>query len=69
MNCIGRANSCDLAMKRTRRRMNAPTKKWSMNEKWFGAMITGPVGTFSAAIPRARKNVHAYSDVTMRTAS
>ena len=56
-------------MNRTRRRMNAPTKKWSMNEKWFGAMITGPVGTFSAAIPRARKNVHAYSDVRMRTAS
>ena len=56
-------------MKRTRRRMNAPTKKWSMNEKWFGAMITGPVGTFSAAIPRARKNVQAYSEVSTRTTS
>ena len=29
-------------MKRTRRRIEAPTKKWSMNEKWFGARITGP---------------------------
>ena len=28
-----------------------------MNEKWFGARITGPLGgTFSAAMPRARKN-------------
>ena len=47
-------------MNRTLRRMNAPAKKWSMNEKWFGARITGPDGgTFSAAIERARKNVHA----------
>jgi hypothetical protein len=44
-------------------------KKWSMNEKWFGAMITGPSGTLSPAIPRIRKNVHAYSDVHTRTAS
>ena len=57
-------------MNRTRRRMKAPTKKWSMNEKWFGARITGPsVGTFSAPWPRARKNVHAMSDVMVRTAS
>ena len=57
-------------MKRTRRRMKAPTKKWSMNEKWFGARITGPaVGTFSAPRLRARKNVYAVSDVGMRTAS
>ena len=63
-------NSCDFAMKFTRRRMNAPAKKWSMNEKWFGARITGPrTGTFSASIPRARKNVHAYSEVAMRTTS
>jgi hypothetical protein len=47
-------------MNRTRLRMNAPAKKWSMNEKWFGARITGPVcGTFSASCARARKNVHA----------
>ena len=57
-------------MNRTLRRMNAPTKKWSMNEKWLGARITGPAGgTFSAADERARKNVYAYTDVTMRTAS
>ena len=57
-------------MKRTRLRTNAPAKKWSMNEKWFGARMTGPVtGTFSAPRPRARKNVHAYSDVSMRTTS
>jgi hypothetical protein len=47
-------------MKRTLRRIEMPRKKWSMNEKWFGARITGPLaGTLSAAIPRARKNVHA----------
>ena len=57
-------------MKRTLRRIEIPRKKWSMNEKWFGARITGPsAGTFSAAIPRARKKIHAYSVVTIRTAS
>jgi hypothetical protein len=57
-------------MKLTRRRMNAPAKKWSMNEKWLGARMTGPeAGTFSASTPRARKNVHAYSDVATRTTS
>jgi hypothetical protein len=57
-------------MNRTRRRMNAPAKKWSMNEKWFGARMTGPVcGTFSAPLPRARKKVHAYSEVRIRTSS
>ena len=57
-------------MNDTRRRMNAPTKKWSMNEKWFGARISGPcAGTRSAPTPRARKNVHAVSDVAMRTSS
>ena len=66
----GGANSCDLAMKRTRRRMNAPAKKWSMNEKWLGARITGPrAGTFSSPTPRARKKVHACSVVAIRTAS
>jgi len=41
-----------------------------MNEKWFGARMTGPVvGTFSAPRLRARKNVHAVSDVATRTAS
>ena len=35
-------------------------KKWSMNEKWLGARITGPAaGTFSEAMQRARKNVQA----------
>ena len=56
----GLLNSCDLAMNRTLRRMNAPVKKWSMNEKWLGARITGPDGgTFWLAIERARKNVYA----------
>ena len=27
-------------------------KKWSMNEPWLGARITGPLGTFS--VPSAR---------------
>ena len=52
---MGGLNSCDLAMNCTRRRRNAPTKKWSMNEKWFGAMMTGPGGTFSAAIHGSSK--------------
>src|SRR3712207_8809199 len=34
----------DFAMKRTFRRIAAPRKKWSMNEKWFGARITAPLG-------------------------
>ena len=56
----GRLNICDLAMNRTLRRIETPRKKWSMNEKWFGARITGPVpGTFSAATPRVRKTIHA----------
>ena len=43
-------------MKFTRRRMNAPTKKWSMNEKWFGARITGPLcGTLSDEMHVSRK--------------
>ena len=29
-------------------RTNAPAKKWSMNDAWLGARITGPLGTFSA---------------------
>ena len=36
--------------------MNAPAKKWSMNEAWLGARITGPLGTFSAPYPSARKS-------------
>ena len=57
-------------MNRTRRRTNAPTKKWSMNEKWFGARITGPsAGTFSAPRLRVRKTVQASSDVRLRTTS
>ena len=67
---IGRRKSCDFAMNRTLRRVETPRKKWSMNEKWFGARITGPrAGTFSAAIPRARKKIQACSVVAMRTAS
>jgi len=47
-------------MKRTLRRTAEPTKKWSMNEKWLGARITGPApGTFSEESPRARKNAKA----------
>jgi hypothetical protein len=57
-------------MKQTLRRIEAPRKKWSMNEKWFGARITAPrVGTFSASIPRVRKKIQPYSEVTIRTAS
>ena len=57
-------------MNRTLRRVETPRKKWSMNEKWFGARMTGPLGgTFSAAMPRARKNDHEYSDVSTRTIS
>ena len=57
-------------MKRTLRRSETPRKKWSMNEKWFGARITAPSPrTFSAAIPRVRKKIQAYSVVTTRTAS
>jgi hypothetical protein len=57
-------------MNRTLRRIEVPRKKWSMNEEWFGARITGPVfGTFSAKTPRVRKNVHANSVVAIRTAS
>ena len=41
-----------------------------MNEKWFGARITGPVaGTFSAEMQRARKAVHAQIEVIARTSS
>ena len=70
MNCIGRLNSCDLAMKRTLRRMKAPIRKWSMKEKWLGARITGPLaGTFSEEMQRVRKKVSAYSVVSMRTSS
>ena len=44
-------------MKFTRRRMNAPVKKWSMNEKWFGARITLPPGTLSEPMQRMRKKI------------
>ena len=38
-------------MNRTLRRIETPRKKWSMNEKWLGARITGPDGgTLSLAI-------------------
>ena len=54
----------------TRRRMPAPAKKWSMNEKWFGARITGPsAGTFHLSMERSRKNTHAYRLVHARTSS
>ena len=54
----------------TLRRIEAATKKWSMNEKWFGARMTGPVGgTLSVLITRARKNDHEYSSVSERVAS
>ena len=55
-------NSCDLAMNWIRRRMNAPAKKWSMNEAWLGARMTGPLGTFSEPNPRARNVNSACSD-------
>ena len=58
MNCAGGLNSCDLAMKRTLRRMGTPIRKWSMKEKWLGARITAPEpGTFSPEMERARRKV------------
>ena len=46
-------------MNDTLRRIDAPRKKWSMNEEWFGARITGPLaGTSSGAMPRTRNAVH-----------
>ena len=70
MNCIGGLNSCDFAMNWTLRRIEAPMRKWSMNEEWLGARITGPLGgTRSASMPRTRKSVHAKSVVAMRTIS
>jgi hypothetical protein len=43
-------------------------KKWSMNEKWFGAMIAGPsTGTLSESMQRVRKNVSRYGVRNMRT--
>jgi hypothetical protein len=57
-------------MKRTLRRIDAPRKKWSRNEKWFGARITGPLGgTRSGATPRVRNATQEYSEVAMRTIS
>ena len=45
-------------MKRTLRRVKAPAKKWSMNEKWFGARMTGPEsGTRPEEMHRVLKNV------------
>ena len=53
--CSGGVNSCDFAMNRTFRRSAAPRKKWSRNEKWFGARRTAPCcGTFSSEIDRSR---------------
>ncbi len=68
--CIGLANIWDLAMNCTLRLSAAPRKKWSMNEKWFGARITGPLaGTSSGLIGRSRTKVHAYREVAARTVS
>jgi hypothetical protein len=50
--------------------MNAASRKWSMNEPWLGARMTGPdCGTFSLEIERARKKANAHSVVRIRTAS
>ncbi len=57
-------------MKRTLRRIAAPRKKWSMNEKWFGARITGPLaGTRSGNTLRTRNTDQPYREVTTRTSS
>ena len=40
-----------------------------MNEAWLGARITGPMGTFSDPIPRARNVISACSTVAIRTIS
>ena len=59
MNCIGGLKSCDFAMNCTLRRIEAPMRKWSMNEEWLGARITGPLaGTCSASMPRTRNRTH-----------
>jgi hypothetical protein len=66
---MGRLKSCDFAMNWTCRLVNIPTKKWSMNEKWFGARIRGPVrGIRSAPMPRERNATMPYSVVRKRTA-
>jgi len=45
-------------------------KKWSLNEQWLGARITGPVGgTLSEAMQRARKNTRLNSVTSIRTTS
>ena len=59
MNCIGGLKSCDFAMNCTLRRIEAPMRKWSMNEEWLGARITAPLGgTCSASMPRTRNRIH-----------
>ena len=53
--CSGRVKSCDFAMNCTLRRRYAATKKWSMKEKWFGAISTGPsLGTLCESMQRPR---------------
>ena len=63
------ANSWDLAMNWIRRRMKPAVKKWSMNEAWLGARMTGPAGTLPEPIDRARNVISALSTVTARTIS
>ena len=46
-----------------------PAKKWSMNEPWLGARITGPLGTFSVPSPRALNINSVYGTTTNRVAS
>src|ERR1700709_966000 len=56
MNCIGGSKSCDFAMNCTLRRIEAPMRKWSMNDEWIRRTIRGRCrGKGSASMPRTRR--------------
>jgi hypothetical protein len=40
-----------------------------MNEAWLGARMSGPAGTFSEPMPRARKVISACRTVAILTIS
>ena len=64
----GLRNSSALAMKRTRRRVERPTKKASRKLLWFAATIAGPSsGTCSAPVARIRNHERSPSDASART--
>jgi hypothetical protein len=70
MNWSGRLKSCDFATKWTLRRMYTEIRKWSMNEKWLGATITGPsAGIFCESMQRVRNSSTRIGVSTSRTTS